>query len=99
MAQPGFAERLKSRLKALGYWKHDRPDVARFTLERGYRPQYVYAWLRDRIPDYENLLRLAQDLRVAPDSRLEHVILSGVPPSRPSTAHLWCSAQDANRSH
>jgi PAS domain-containing protein len=67
MAQHGFGERLKSRLKAVGYWKHDRPDVARFALERGYRPQYVYAWLRDRIPDYENRVRLARDLQVAPN--------------------------------
>lgn len=60
----GFGERLKTRLQALGYWKNHRPDAARFALERGYRPQYIYAWLRDRVPDYENLIRLAQDLKV-----------------------------------
>ena len=67
MPDRGFGERLRTRLKALGYWKHDRPDVARFTLERRYRPQYIYAWLRDRLPDYDNLIRLARDLQVTPD--------------------------------
>ena len=67
MPNAGFGDRLKARLRALGYWKNDRPDTPRFALERGYRPQYVYAWLRDRIPDYENLIRLARDLNVTPD--------------------------------
>lgn len=30
--------------------------------ELGYRPQYVYAWLQDRTPDYDNLRRLSRDL-------------------------------------
>lgn len=67
MPNGGFGDRVKARLRALGYWKNDRPDTPRFALERGYRPQYVYAWLRDRIPDYENLIRLARDLSVTPD--------------------------------
>ena len=67
MPNLGLGERLRTRLRALGYWKNDRPDVARFALERGYRPQYIYAWLRDRVPDYENLIRLARDLNVTPD--------------------------------
>ena len=60
---PGVGQRINQRLNALGYWRNGRPDVARFCEERRYRPQYVYAWLKDRLPDYENLKRLARDLR------------------------------------
>jgi PAS domain S-box-containing protein len=62
---PGIGERIAERLRALGYWKDDRPDVGRFCEERGYRPQYVYAWLKDRVPRYENLGRLSGDLSVS----------------------------------
>lgn len=61
----GLGERIRARLRALGYWKRDRPDVLRFCLEKGYRPQYVYAWLRDRVPSRANLDRLAADLDVS----------------------------------
>lgn len=61
---PGVGDRLRQRLKALGYWKNDRPDVLRFCEEHGYVVQYVYAWLKDRLPGFNNLTRLAKDLRV-----------------------------------
>jgi len=64
---PGVGARIQARLKALGFSKKGRPDILRFCQERGYRPQYVYAWLRDRLPVYENLVRLARDLGVSPE--------------------------------
>ena len=63
---PGIGQRVRERLRALGYSKNGRPDVARFCGERDYRPQYLYAWLGDRIPTYDNLVRLARDLEVPP---------------------------------
>lgn len=61
---PGLGRRLSQRLRVLDYWKDGRPDVGRFCRERRYRPQYVYAWLKDRMPGYDNLKRLASDLEV-----------------------------------
>ena len=61
---PGLGSRLSDRLRVLGFWKDERPDVGRFCREKGYRPQYVYAWLKDRVPGYDNLRRLATDLDV-----------------------------------
>src|SRR3990170_1810454 len=60
----GLGERIRTRLELLGYWKNERPDVLRFCEERRYRPQYVYAWLKDRVPTRANLSRLAHDLGV-----------------------------------
>ncbi len=45
----GLGERLSGRFRALGYWKRTHPDVLRFCREKDYRPQYVYAWLKDRV--------------------------------------------------
>lgn len=59
---PGIGRRVAERLRSLGFWKDDRPDVGRFCRELGYRPQYVYAWLQGRTPDYDNLKRLSRDL-------------------------------------
>lgn len=64
---PGVGKRIRQRLKALGYWKDGRPDVGRFCGEKAYRPQYLYAWLADRIPTYDNLARLGRDLEMPPD--------------------------------
>src|SRR5712692_3514916 len=64
---PGMGRRLRQRLRATGYWKDDRPDIARFCAEKGYRPQYIYAWLGDRVPSYENLIRLGRDLGTLPE--------------------------------
>ena len=62
---PGIGSRISERLVAIGFTRNNRPDVARFCAERGYRPQYVYAWLRGRTPTFENLERLATDLGVS----------------------------------
>ncbi len=51
-------------MKAFGFGKDEHPDVARFCDEKGYRPQYVYGWLRGRIPTYENVKRLARNFDV-----------------------------------
>jgi PAS domain S-box-containing protein len=59
---PGVGDRIAARLIELGFSKAGRPDVARFCAEKGYRPQYVYAWLAGRTPSFENLGRLAADL-------------------------------------
>src|SRR2546430_1363758 len=64
---PGVGQRVRQRLRALGYWKDGRPDVGRFCSERDYRPQYLYACLGDRLPTYDNLARLARDLEVPPE--------------------------------
>ena len=61
---PGVGRRIRQRLKATGYWKDGRPDIARFCADKDYRSQYLYAWLGDRVPTYENLVRLARDLEV-----------------------------------
>ena len=58
---PGVGRRIRQRLKATGYWKDGRPDIARFCTDKDYRSQYLYAWLGDRVPTYENLVRLAHD--------------------------------------
>lgn len=78
---PGIGQRVKERLKALGYWKDGRPEVGRFCDDRGYRPQYLYAWFRDRIPSYENLVRLARDLGAPP----EWILFGTGPATRPQT--------------
>ena len=61
---PGLGHRFSDRLQMLGFWKDGRPDVGRFCREKGYRPQYVYAWLKDRMPAYDNVQRLCTDLDV-----------------------------------
>jgi PAS domain S-box-containing protein len=60
----GVAGRIRLRLRQLGYWKHDRPDVRRFCEERGYTTQYLYGWLRGRTPSFGYVTRLAEDLGV-----------------------------------
>lgn len=62
---PGLSARLASRLRILGYSRNGRPDVGRFCRERGYRRQYVYAWLAGRVPGPEYIRRLARDLDVS----------------------------------
>ena len=62
----GFGDRVHKQLIGLGYVKRDKPDVSRFCRERDYRPQYVYAWLKGRLPRAGYLERLAGDLQVSP---------------------------------
>ncbi len=57
-----LGERLRARLKLSGYWKKGRPDLVRFCREKGYRHQYLYAWMKGRVPGQQNLARLAKDL-------------------------------------
>jgi len=63
---PKIGKRIRNRLRVFGYWKGGRPDVSRFCCENGYLPQYVYAWLKGRVPAAANLVRLGTDLGVAP---------------------------------
>ncbi len=60
----GVAERIRERMRTLGYWKHERPDVRRFCEEHGYTSQYMYGWLRGRRPTLDYAKRLAADLGV-----------------------------------
>ena len=64
MSPPGFEARLGDLMKRAGFSKDDRPDVGRFCTQKGYRPQYVYAWLRGRTPTFNNLERLAKNFDV-----------------------------------
>lgn len=61
---PDFGARVQERLKALGYWKNGRPDVGRFSEERGYIPSYVYRWISGETPRGWRLVKLATDLEV-----------------------------------
>ncbi len=65
-ASRDIGRRIRARLQALGYWKDGRPDVSRFCRENGHLPQYVYAWLKGRVPRGGNLIRLAEQLSVPP---------------------------------
>ncbi len=57
-----LGERLRARLRLSGYWKKGRADLVRFCREKGYRHQYLYAWMHGRVPGQQNLARLAKDL-------------------------------------
>jgi hypothetical protein len=62
---PGLGERIARRLIELGYvQKSGRPDVLRFAAEHRYIASYLYTWIGQTTPEYQNLLRLAADLRV-----------------------------------
>ncbi len=58
---PGI--RIAERLEILGYWRNGKPDVRRFCHDRGYLPQYIYGWLKGRVPSSRNLEKLARDLQ------------------------------------
>lgn len=60
--QQQLGERIRARLRLIGYWKKGRPDLAGFCRDKGYRHQYVYAWMKGRVPVQQNLARLATDL-------------------------------------
>jgi hypothetical protein len=62
---PGLGERIGRRLIELGYvQKNGKPDVLRFASDHGYVPSYLYTWMGQTTPQYQNLRRLAADLRV-----------------------------------
>lgn len=61
-----MAGRIQSKVVELGYRKPDGgPDAMRFCREKGYLSQYVYEWLKGRVPGEENLTRLAKDFGVS----------------------------------
>lgn len=62
---PGLAARLRERLKVLGYWKEDRPDVRRFCREHDYDARAFYPWISLEKPRYPSasIDRLAHDLQ------------------------------------
>jgi hypothetical protein len=93
---PGMADRIRLRLRALGYWKNDRPDVTRFGVEKGYPPGYLYPWLKDSTPTFENLQRLVKDL----DVPLAWLLLGeegGPAPAAPAAA--GAKPQNSSRIH
>lgn len=63
----GLGDRIRERLQALGYWKDGRPDVLRFCEERRYNHVYIYRYLKDSTPEWDNLDRLAHDLGATPE--------------------------------
>ena len=74
---PGFAQRVRERLRALGYVRPDgSEDISAFTVKKGYIITLFYKYLTHTTPSRENLLRLAQDLEVSPSW-----LLFGDPPS------------------
>lgn len=72
-----FGERVRERLKALGYVKNGRLDVNGFSVEKGYIPSYVYRWSKGEVPRGQALIRLARDLKASPEDLL------GPPPPPP----------------
>jgi hypothetical protein len=64
---PGLPERLRAAMQRAGYWKGDRPHVTRFSLEHRFLAAYTYKWLSgDAVPDRDNLLRVADALKISP---------------------------------
>jgi hypothetical protein len=65
---PGIAEQLRELMRERGYWleSKDRPAAMRFAEERGYELMLVLKWLDGVQPSWDNLYRLARDLRVTP---------------------------------
>ena len=72
-----FGERVRDRLRALGYVKNGRLDVNGFSVEKGYIPSYVYRWAKGEVPRGPALLRFARDLKASPEELL------GPPPPPP----------------
>lgn len=65
-----FGHRVTERLRALGYWKDGRPDIGRFSTEKGYIPSYVYRWRAGEVPRGVMLFRLAADLGLSAEALL-----------------------------
>jgi hypothetical protein len=62
---PGFASRVKERLRALGYWRNGKEDVRRFCKDHGWDPAIFYPFLKTRVPG-KHLAKLARDLKTTP---------------------------------
>lgn len=82
MRYPGVGQRIRERLQILGYWKNDRPDVRRFCFEKTYLCQSMYGWLNGTVPSYENLMRLAFDLKTPPGFLLLGDVYNKIPQKR-----------------
>lgn len=67
---PGFGRRLDALLRIRGYEKGGKVDLMRFCKDKGYQYTYVYKWLQDTIPSYDNVLYLAADLGTSPGNLL-----------------------------
>src|SRR5258706_12601420 len=66
-AWPGFGQRVRQRLRELGYVRPDGgEDISTFTVKKGYVVTLFYKYLSNTTPSRENLLRLANDLDVRP---------------------------------
>jgi hypothetical protein len=89
---PGIGDRIRQRLRELGYWKAERADVSKFCTEKGYLTQSVYGWMKGVIPSYDNLVRLARDLETTP----EYILLNV--PSREAAPVSQVAAGDMDRS-
>src|SRR5260370_8853483 len=65
---PGIADRLREKMRERGYWleSKDRPAAMRFAEEKGYDLLSVLKWLDGLQPSWDNLYRLAVDLKVTP---------------------------------
>jgi hypothetical protein len=72
-----FGDRVRERLRALGYVKNGRLDVNGFSVEKGYIPSYVYRWSKGEVPRGQALIRFARDLKASPEELL------GPPPPPP----------------
>lgn len=65
-----FGDRVRDRLKALGYVKNGRLDINGFSVEHGYVPSYVYRWSKGQVPRGQALIRLSRDLKASPEDLL-----------------------------
>ncbi len=74
---PGFVERLQYRLRQLGYEQHGRIMWGRFAAEHGYQVALFGNWMKGATPTYDNLERLARDLRC----ELAWLLLGDRPPT------------------
>lgn len=64
---PGVGERMKERLRAIGYVKDNGElATASFAVNHGYVTSFVYDWLADRRTPIKELERLAKDLDTTP---------------------------------
>ena len=64
---PGVGERMKERLRAIGYVKPNGDlRVSDFCLDHRYQGTMMYDWLADRRTPIRDLERLARDLNTTP---------------------------------
>ena len=90
---PNIGERIKERLLALGFQRpNGQPDVMRFSAERRFLHVYIYRWLSGSLPDYHNMIRLAEDLKCSPCWLMfgdAGVLVPGAPVEKPPRSCCW----------